>query len=106
MVSDKGPWNDPDIIKVCLNSLSSKCSIVVVVFCFIPSSEFLKTYISSFVCKMVRNNEHKWTNKIVLSPVNESPRADNDDIANSKVSLAHEEVSWIKDDAEFALDIN
>ncbi|KAG6417551.1 hypothetical protein SASPL_119734 [Salvia splendens] len=56
MVSDKGPWNDPDIIK------------------------------------MVRNNEHKWTNKIVLSPVNESPRAADDDIANSKVSLAHEEL--------------
>ncbi|KAL1544236.1 phosphatidylinositol/phosphatidylcholine transfer protein SFH12-like [Salvia divinorum] len=57
MVSDKGPWNDLNIIK------------------------------------MVRNNEHKWTNKIVLSTVNESPRAANGDTEYSHLYHVHEEVT-------------
>ncbi|KAG6432911.1 hypothetical protein SASPL_104501 [Salvia splendens] len=57
MVSDKGPWNDPDIIK------------------------------------MVRNSEQKCTNKIALSPVDESPRAADDDTTHSHISHVHEEVT-------------
>lgn len=55
MVSDKGPWNDPDIMK------------------------------------MVRNNEHKWTNKIVLSAVNEKTDSPRDEIPRSQLSPVHEE---------------
>ncbi|KAH6767189.1 SEC14-like 12 [Perilla frutescens var. hirtella] len=57
MVSDKGPWNDTDIMK------------------------------------MVRNNEHKWTNKIVLSAVNEKTDSPRGDIPRSQLSPVHEQVT-------------
>lgn len=45
---------------------------------------------------MVRNNEHKWANKIVLPAVNEttdSPRAAKDEAPRSQLPPVNEEVS-------------